>query len=288
MSSMMRLLSLLGFAGAALAACNGHDELCDRQYSNITFVGSHDSAFVGELPVDNQYLSITDQLDLGVRFLQAQTHSDDGGIELCHTYCWEKDAGPLSDYLQSISDWMGSNSDEVVTLLLTNGDAIAVTDFDSVFEDTGLKDYVYTPDGVISKDEWPTLQELINNGTRLIVLMDYNSNQDDVPYILDEFSFFWETTYGVTDSSFPDCDVDRPSGGDPTKLMGIMNHMLNYEVVDVTFPDMDAASNTNSESSIGAEIDLCISQHSVQPNVVLLDWINIGQAIDEGNSLNGL
>jgi hypothetical protein len=51
--------------------CNGHDKLCGRKYSDITMVGSHNSAFVGPLPQQNQFLSVTDQLNLGVRFLQA-------------------------------------------------------------------------------------------------------------------------------------------------------------------------------------------------------------------------
>lgn len=73
----------------AAAACNGNIKLCDRLYSNITVIGTHDrydlspdlpdyeklilcSAFVGELPTDNQALSVPQQLDAGIRFLQAQ------------------------------------------------------------------------------------------------------------------------------------------------------------------------------------------------------------------------
>jgi hypothetical protein len=134
-------------------------------------LGSHDSAFVGDLPTENQYDSISQQLGLGVRFLQAQTHNDSGTIELCHTYCWEEDAGPLSSYLSPIADFMSSNPNEVLTLLLTNGDAIPVADFDTVFQSAGLANMTYVPDGTISQDDWPTFQELIGNGTRLIVFM---------------------------------------------------------------------------------------------------------------------
>ena len=87
---------------------------------------------------------------------------------------------------------------------------------------------------------------------------------------MDQFAHFWETRYGITDWDFPTCDVDRPDGGDPTQLMGIMNHMLNHKVLDIIFPAMSAARQTNSRGSIQAQIDRCVEQHGVQPNVVLV------------------
>ncbi len=105
-------------------ACNGSDALCSRRYSNVTHVGAHDSAFVGFFPTDNQYTSASDVLNMGVRFLQAQTHSHNAGIEMCHTSCLELDAGSLQSYLAPIKDWLDRNPNEVVTLLLTNQDAI--------------------------------------------------------------------------------------------------------------------------------------------------------------------
>lgn len=47
----MRFYDLIAFANLALAACNGHDELCDLKYSEVTFIGAHNSAFDGNLPV---------------------------------------------------------------------------------------------------------------------------------------------------------------------------------------------------------------------------------------------
>ncbi|KAL2687262.1 hypothetical protein Neosp_004816 [[Neocosmospora] mangrovei] len=283
----MFLVRMLPFVTAALAACNGHDKLCDRKYSEITFIGTHNSAFVGETPVHNQYKSVTEQLDMGVRFLQAQTQDKDGEIQMCHTHCWELDEGPLEDYLQDISDWMSKHKDEVVTLLLTNIDGLSVEKFDDAFESTGLKDLVLHPKKM-TLDEWPTLQTLINDGTRLIVFMDYHMDQSKVDYIIPEFDYFWETSYGVTDDSFPSCDVDRPENGDPTKLMGIMNHMLNHDILGIVVPNQIDAAKTNSAKSIQRQIDLCEGNWGRRPNVVLLDWVNVGDAMEVQVSLNGL
>ncbi|KAM0340089.1 hypothetical protein ACHAPU_010662 [Fusarium lateritium] len=266
----MLLLQIFLFATAVWAACNGYDELCKRRYSDIAFIGTHNSAFVGKLPVHNQYMSVSEQLDLGVRFLQAQARDKDGDIQMCHTHCWELDQGPLEDYFQETSDWMVTNPDEVVTLLLTNMDALPIETFGEAFNSTGLEGFVFRPEKKLRLQEWPTLQSLIDKGTRLVVFMDYNTDESKVDYIINEFDYFWETPYGETDSSFPTCEVDRPENGDPTKLMGIMNHMLNYKVFGIVIPNQIDAEETNSAESIQNQVDLCGGNWSRRPNVILV------------------
>jgi hypothetical protein len=160
------------FAGSVIAtACNGNAALCSRQYSNVTQIGTHDSAFVGILPTDNQYESVTSQLDAGIRFLQAQTHLENGALELCHTTCIEEDAGTLVSYLTTITTWIAANPNEVLTLLLTNGDSAPVSQFGAAMVTSGLSAYAYTPPSQLSISEWPTLQELIDNDTRLVMFL---------------------------------------------------------------------------------------------------------------------
>lgn len=172
---MMRWAKLGLLAGlawsTAAAVCNGHSELCDRKYSNITFIGSHDSAFVGTSVADNQDTSVADQLAQGVRFLQAQTHNETGVIELCHTLCALEDAGPLEAYLGTIKTFLDSNPNEVVTLLLTNQDGLSGTAFDAVFQSSGIKSYAFTPSGNLTMAQWPTMGQLIAMGQRLVVFM---------------------------------------------------------------------------------------------------------------------
>ncbi|GAO17135.1 hypothetical protein UVI_02026660 [Ustilaginoidea virens] len=310
-ASKKKLWRALPLAASSLAACNGHGELCGKRYSDVTFVGSHNSAFVGPTPTHNQYVSVTDQLNLGVRFLQAQTHDKGGTIEMCHTYCWELDSGPLARYLGEIAAWMDGHPGDVVTLLLTNEDAIPVGRFDDVFGRTGLKRYAFRPRGVLSRRQWPTLRELIDAQTRLVVFMgtscrhvlpspinkimpcpfkatnggiragggkDYFTDQTEVDYLISEFDYFWETPYGVTDKMFPTCSVDRPFWGDPQRLMGIVNHMLNVRIGGIVFPDQVNAKTTNSLDSITKQVVLCESQGKPRPNVILVRFIRGGDS----------
>jgi hypothetical protein len=95
-------------------------------------------------------------------------------------------------------------------------------------------------------------------------------DESKVDYILNEFDYYWETPFGVTDPSFPTCEVDRPKNGNPAKLMGMMNHMLNDKVFCIVIPNQRDAKKTNSAKSIHGQVALCEGKWSKTPNVVLV------------------
>ncbi|KAA8643523.1 hypothetical protein EYZ11_004277 [Aspergillus tanneri] len=281
---------------AEASSCNGQPVFCDRKYSSVTQLGAHDSPFVGPLPQQNQNLNVTEQLDLGIRYLQGQTHKveNDDAIRLCHTSCVLEDAGTLESFLITVKSWLDDHPDEVVTLLLTNGDNLPVSRFDETFAEADIKEYVFVPEPsseVLSMDSWPTFGQLISKGTRLVVFLDYGADVSKVPYILDEFAYYFETPFDVTDRSFSNCSVDRPPGAKPDGRMYIVNHFLDVDILGVLIPDRIRAPKTNAvsgEGSIGAQADLCQSEHSRLPNVVLLDFVDQGKVMEAQDKLNGL
>ena len=169
--------------------CNGRAEYCDRKYSNVSLIGAHDSGFVGP-PVDprvNQDVDVTAQLTAGIRMVEIQTHLLGDTLSLCHTSCLELYAGTLAAYLTKVKNWLDANPNDVVTVLVANGDRVNSSMFDSVFNATGLKKYAYTPPtapNMLAYDDWPTLGEMISAGTRLVVLEDYDTDMVNYPYIL--------------------------------------------------------------------------------------------------------
>ena len=293
-SVLLMLCSFYTLFVSAQTACNGHPELCTRQYSNITSIGTHDSAFVGLLPQDNQEVSVPDQLNAGIRFLQAQTHKSLFGntLELCHTYCLERDAGPLSAYLSTVKTWLDNNPNEVITILLVNGDNVDISMFDDAYTSSGLKPYAYTPPtSPIALSAWPTLQEMISAGTRLVAFLDAGANPS-VPYILDEFTYFFETPYDTTDPTFPQCKIDRPSGLTTADgRMYIVNHFLDLDLGGIDVPDDADDKTTNAatgKGSIGAQADICIGLYERAPWGVLVDYFDRGDVFTAQNTLNGL
>lgn len=279
--------------------CNANADLCSRQYSNISFVGTHNSAFYGPLddPRLNQVLSLTEQLDAGVRFLQAQTHKNVvGEISMCHTDCILYDGGSLASYLTDLKTWLDAHEDAVVSLLLTNGDSIEdMTEFSNIMKSVGIDGYAFVPSTTpdqIAKSDWPTLGEMVTSGKRLVIFMDYWANTKTVPYILPEFEYFFETPFDTTDPTFNQCSINRPPNAEPEGLMILVNHFLDKEVLwmdDVLVPDTGANFQTNAakgEGSIGAQVGLCEKTYGRTPNVVLLDHFNRGNWLVAQQNMN--
>jgi len=262
--------------------CNGHPELCDLSYGNVTFVGAHDSYSVGtDNLATNQDYDVTQQLTDGVRLLQMQAHLLNNVIELCHTSCFLYDGGTLANYLSKVKTWMDANPNDVVTLLIVNSDTIPISSFDAVFQSAGLSTLSYVPPSSSQPvTAWPTLGSLIDGGTRLVTFLDSGADFSSVPYIIDEFSNVWETAFDVTDPTF-DCNVNRTQG-DPTTQMYLINHYLD-EVVDVIAttiaPDKAALNVTNAVSgpgSLGAQAAECGTEYGRSPNFLLVDFYEYG------------
>lgn len=293
-SSVASVLSL-AFVPSVLAQqlCNGYAALCDRQYSNITFIGTHDSAFNGVLPTDNQNVAVPAQLSAGIRFLQAQVHDFMGVLQMCHTSCWELDAGTLTSYLSNIKTFLDANPNEVISLLLVNGDNSPVSMFADAFESTGLQGYAYIPpQNPMPIGAWPTLGQMIAQNSRLVAMLDSGANPSSVPFILDEFSIYFETEFDVTDTSlFAKCDINRPAGASAAGRMAIVNHFRDLDIFSIDVPDRLAASQTNAwmgTNSIYEQASACVNDFGKWPNVVLVDWFNDGQVFVAQNAMNGL
>lgn len=90
---------------------------------------------------------------------------------MCHTYCQLLDQGSLGKYLNEISSWMNGHPNDVVTVLLTNQDNIPVSKFHSAFQGAGLDKLAFAPSGRLALNQWPTLQQMIDSGKRLVVFM---------------------------------------------------------------------------------------------------------------------
>ena len=191
------LLTSFTTPAQAATTCNGYPDLCNRSYSNVTFLGAHDSYAVGSSLADDQSVAVTQQLNDGLRTFQVQMHNASDGIHLCHTSCTLLDGGTLQSWLSSVATWVSSNPDEVITLVLVNYDDLPPTSFTSAFQSSGIQSHVYSPPSASTQlSAWPTLGTLIDAGTTVVVFMDFEADFSSVPWIIDEFSNMFEDAYG--------------------------------------------------------------------------------------------
>lgn len=160
-------------------------------------------------------------------------------------------------------------------MLLGNSDQVDVNLYRAPFQNSGLARYAYTPPQVpMAIDNWPTLGQMILSQKRLVVFMDYATNQTAVPWILDEFSQMWETPFSPTDPAFP-CTVQRPpelNRNQSLERMYLANHNLNLEVSVLSYhllvPNTGVINTTNSDdmanaSSLATMANTCESEYFI-------------------------
>jgi hypothetical protein len=124
---------------------------------------------------------------------------------------------------------------------------------------------------------------------------DYGADEKSVPYLLDEFNYFFETPFDTVDPNFAECTMDRRNkvDGDGRSSMYLVNHFLDVDVLNtnVLVPDRTDAARTNAATgsgSIGAQANLCLGTWSRWPNVVLVDYFDQGNPLAAQNSMNGV
>ncbi|TNY21240.1 PLC-like phosphodiesterase [Rhodotorula diobovata] len=303
--SPLRTLASRLFAAAALllplvaaqTACNGHEEFCSRSYSNVSIIGAHNSYGVraGSIAANQNY-TVETQLDDGIRLLQVQGHMNGDELHLCHTLCLLLDGGTFTSYLSTVKSWLDSNPNEVVTILMVNSEGISPTVWAQSYKDSGLDSYAYTPSSTpVAYSAWPTYQELIDAGTRVVSFLAQNADTSSVPYLLDEFTNVWETPYGQTDNSFP-CTVDRVTGSSDNKMY-LVNHYLdvNQTILGTTVPvpatsSLEETNAVNGTGSLGAQAETCLAQHGYYPTFTLVDYYDVGNGsvFEYAAKLNGV
>ncbi|EEA23121.1 hypothetical protein TMatcc_001978 [Talaromyces marneffei ATCC 18224] len=285
--------------------CNNSPSLCSKSYGEITHLGAHDSAFLRDASTSysvsgNQFFNTTVQLSAGVRLVTAQVHKNNNDWHLCHSNCDLLDAGTLESWLSEIKIWLDGNLNDVVTVLLVNSDDATDSELATVFEASGITNYAYTPTSSSATTTWPTLQELISNGTRLMAFVASLSSNSNAPYLMDEFTYIWENPFSVTSASNFSCLPERPStvsGNTASALssnrLPFMNHFLDTNVgLGIQVPDANAAATTNGQSGTGnllTAAETCKSAYSGrQPSFILVDWFDKGPAIDVVDQLNNV
>lgn len=269
--------------------CNNHVEFCTRRYSNITNVGCHNSPFVRPgNSGSNQEVDVLTQLNDGVRFLQAQIQwpPNSSTPHFCHTSCDLLDAGPIYNWLGQVADWVDAHPYDVVTILLGNGNYSDPSLYVPFIERSGITKYVYNaPFLPMALNDWPTLEDMIIRGKRVVMFLDYQANQTKYPWLLDEFSQMWETPFDPQDRAFP-CTVQRPPDLPREAAMDrmyLMNHNLNVEFnvfgVQLLVPAVSLLNETNGfngTGSVGLAANNCRSDWGRAPNVLNVDYYNYG------------
>ncbi|KAI9320978.1 PLC-like phosphodiesterase [Dichotomocladium elegans] len=290
--------SFIPFTAAQGQACNGYPEYCSKHYNELTYVLTHNSYAYAANPASTQMCAINVQLQDGVRALKlsavkpSSNSTTNTVMHLCHTDCSILDAGTAVDTLTTIVNWLKSNPNEVISIFwnIPNNDFTA-PDFVSPYESSGLLDYSYVQ--AVNNYSWPTLNELIASGKRVINFIETGADQSAVPWLHSEFDYIIQTPYENTNETSFSCVYGRPSDpANPAQMMYGMNHYLYgtlpWGQYTIQVPQSGSANKTNSRESLGLEATECTQAFGKQPNFLIVDFYNRGTTFEIAAALNNV
>jgi hypothetical protein len=211
------------------------------------------------------------QADYYVVQFETQKPNDTSGIRLCHTSCDLLDVGTLQSYLTTVRGWLDAHPYEVIAIIMGNNNGqstrIPATEYVAPFEQAGMMKYLWTPpSSTLNLTGWPTLGEMILRNQRVVVMMDYGTDQSQVPWLLSEFDYQWETPFSPTDPAFP-CTQQRPPNQEEDvsrERMYMMNHNLNIDIqlsgTSILIPAyslLDQVNAVSGNGSLGLNVQNC-------------------------------
>lgn len=273
----------------AINGCNGQQSLCTRSYDQVRYVTTHNamSSSADAWIRPNQNLDVPAQLQEGVRGLMLDTYragsmndfgqpqvpdADPDASFLCHALC-ALGKQPVAEGLEEIREFLDENPGEVITLIIESYLSHDLTA--DAFDAAGLTPYTYVHTG----SAWPALGQMIDAGTRVVVLQD-RAVDATYPWLMNVWSHAFETHFSAATPEDFSCDVNR---GTVSNDLFIFNHFLT-----VVFGAPELAEQVNYNPLLVDRINECEAAHATPANFVTVDFVDIGDAVSAVKTLNDI
>ncbi|OMJ19006.1 hypothetical protein AYI70_g4997 [Smittium culicis] len=275
--------------------CNGYQELCDRQYDKVAYACTHNSFASNKNNIgQNQNADIETQLNDGIRAFMLDFHSN-GSKDFGKLISGGFDVKPT---ISKIAGLLGNKQPQPPKPndKRENFSKFSVEQMANKFVITGLTKYIFNPNrytngtepDLINRGIWPTLNKMIEDNNRLVVLADRKTDTKSVPWILDQNAYESETSYEVPKDGKFECTFS-PSRRTPLKTL---NHFvykeLNPNLGKIEIPSKETAPSISSFNSIFDHAKMCSSILSANPSdKQMLNFIAV-DFYDEGKDINNL
>ena len=257
--------------------CNGHNALCGKKYNEVAYLGAHNAFnYKGPFAFPNQNISITKQLQMGVRCFMIDIYLEGDKILVHHGV---KALGYQTgeQVFGEVLNFMIDNPNEIVTLILQNQE-VSTPKIALLYEDLGLDVFGYTHNETAG---WPYLTDMIAQNKRLVTFVENDdSDIDNYPYILDGYTYMFENEYEHTQLSDFNCDEKRGSGG--KREIYLLNHWIGL------LGDENGAKKVNKFDFLANQVKNCTEEKDHMVNFVALDFVDIGDGLAVVDSINGV
>ena len=280
MKSILFIIYILLLFHHAFSQCNGYEDLCLKRYNEVAYLTTHNAYNSKEegFKLPNQEWNISTQLQHGVRALMFDVYEESDELVVYHGY---KMLGtrPFIEVLNEIREFMDENPKEVVTIILecyVNSNQIAAD-----LETSGLTKYLYTKS---SNEDWKTLGEMISDNTRLVVLSD----KSDAQVGQERYHYIWdvavETHFTNHKLKHFSNQFNRGKENAGAKDLVVLNHFLTKTITGVG----SIRKSKKANSILVNRITNFQIETGRFPNFITVDFVDIGNAKDAVDILNGV
>jgi hypothetical protein len=252
--------------------CNGTTANCDRSYADVAVAMTHNSMANEESGffAPNQYEGVPRQLADGIRGINWDVYDVEGVATLCHGVCALGNR-LLLDGLTDLRQFLEDNPDEVLTLIFQS--AVTGELLQSTFEESGILPWTYAHE---AGTPWPTLAQLIDQETRLVVFTD--AGGDIYPWLHAVWSHAFETPYAAETPLDLSCDLNR---GDQDNALFILPHFLT---APLAAPEL--ANEINHNPFFMERVESCAALRGATPRIIQVDFYSVGNVFDVVAELN--
>ncbi|MFT4526068.1 MAG: hypothetical protein ACI85F_002232 [Bacteroidia bacterium] len=260
-----------------LAQCNGFQELCGLKYDQVSYLTTHNAFNAGDdgFSLPNQNQGLIGQLNGGVRGFMLDVYDEGGVPTVYHGFAFLGTA-PLTSNLTEIKTFLDANPNEVVTIIFES--YVDANMMESAFVQVGLLPYMHEQ---VLGSPWPTLQQMIDAGTQLVVLTD----SDDASPTQGWYHYVWEfaveTGFSNNAPSDFSCDFNR---GDSINDLFILNHFVTDATVGIGIAAQSEI--VNAFDYFYPRAVSCWNEKQKFPNFPTVDFYELGETKRVVDSLN--
>jgi len=192
----------------------------------------------------------------------------------CHTVC-EIGSEPMLPVMKRLRTWMDNHPRDVIVLFIQ--DVVTPADTAAVLEEAGLAELAYTHP---ANQDWPTLRQMIEANTRLLVLMENQGGGDQYPWLHQGFDLVQDTEYTFKSAADFTCTLKR---GRPDSPLFSVNHWLASFTTLIS-----SAEEVNAYDVLKPRIDECEIERGRIPSMIAVNWYDRGDLFRVVNELNGV
>jgi hypothetical protein len=293
--------------------CNGQDSFCSRRVNEMVWAATHNSMSSSSagFVAPNHFYSMDESLRAGYRVFLIDLHFNDtadgaiasqGGaplsvaesVLLCHQACFLGWISMLNE-MKVLKAFLMERSRDIVILSLEQ--YVPTAAIMEVFAAADMTSMLWAPAKSPADDgfEWPTLNDLIRAGQRVIVFNDVVPgtalSPEPVPsQILYAFDYTVETNYAVSSLSAFNCNLTRGFTLEFAALkrkMTLLNHFVSAPLASPF-----SASEANKGALISQRYQDCAASWQqlfgpeLKPNMIAVDFWGTGDTLRTVEALN--